>query len=471
MYPHDDFDYFAHASSLVFGQFPSYQKEYFDYPHLVPLGSIGSAILAAPFVFTFSLIDRIKGSDISTQRTSDNVPQSWSVFGFVFSSVFYFSLACLLLYQAVKLYVKPDIASWAVIFMAVCQGMPLFAFRRPVFSHASEFFLQSLLLYCFLRNEKVDGAFIKRWWQFVLLGVVAALVFLTRYNNLFFALVWPLFFIGRNPQHKTRGELLTQALCVTLPLIFFLVFFKWWPHLYNPNGQGYSISLVMPHGTILQIIEHLVHVFIGIDWGLIFTAPFLLLGLLGLALWKAPLKKTYILVMLPLIVNFYIIAIYGSQGGWYGYRYMFVSAFPLLVLPLAILMDWAEQRLGVWNKILMFLFALMPIVSMICFESNDLTFIVPIPQYFGLIDYSNANYQIGAWQTVLQIQQHWQDIFQGGGEYFYKLYSSIDLWYSLCKIGYQQYFPMIFGLLIKVLMIYLAPFVLWWSLSRISVRK
>ena len=59
MYGGDDQSYFAHASSLAFGQFPSYQNEVFTSGKGSPKHSIGSGVMAAPFVFVFSLIDRI----------------------------------------------------------------------------------------------------------------------------------------------------------------------------------------------------------------------------------------------------------------------------------------------------------------------------------------------------------------------------------------------------------------------------
>jgi len=52
-YTGDDYSYFAHASSLVFGQFPSYEKEFFVAGDTSPLHSIGPGLMAAPFVFDF----------------------------------------------------------------------------------------------------------------------------------------------------------------------------------------------------------------------------------------------------------------------------------------------------------------------------------------------------------------------------------------------------------------------------------
>jgi hypothetical protein len=153
-YGGDDDSYFAHASSLAFGNFPSYEKEYFVTSGASPMHSIGSGLMAAPFVFIFSLADRAAGSDIIYERTMENIRESWSLFGFVFASSFYFWLACFLLYKGLRYYFHQSEASLAVILMVLCQGIPLFAFRRPVFSHIYEFFLQSLLVFALLRINK-----------------------------------------------------------------------------------------------------------------------------------------------------------------------------------------------------------------------------------------------------------------------------------------------------------------------------
>jgi len=101
----DDQDYFAHASSIAFGEFPSYKKEYLTIDPQYPQSSIGCALLSLPFVWEFSLIDRLAGSDIKAHRTPDNITGSWTQFGFVFASCFYFFLACFLL-DSVKSFMK-----------------------------------------------------------------------------------------------------------------------------------------------------------------------------------------------------------------------------------------------------------------------------------------------------------------------------------------------------------------------------
>jgi len=464
LYPGDDYDYFAHASSLVFGQFPSYKNEYFNNIHGSPLGAIGCGILASPFVFVFSLVDKIEGSNIGVKRTQDNMPQSWAVFGFIFASVFYFSLACLLLYQAVKCYVKPHFASLAVILLIICQGIPLFAYRRPVFSHVTELFLQSLFVYLFLKNELKNGQWIKKWWAFSFIGVCASLVFLTRYNNFLFALMWPLVFIARGLNNH-QGDLYKRIAWVGFPFVVMISFFKFWPQMYN-HYLPYEnfLSFVVHKATLTEILNRIVHVFIGLDWGLLYTAPFLFLGIFGVVLLNPQIKRPFLLICAPLLINFLTIIFFGSQGGWYGYRYLIASAFPLFVLPLALWMASLDKRIGLWAYVVVFVLALFPLVSMICFECNALTYMDLIPQDFGLLDYGNSHYQIGAWKSVLDVKNCWPDIMRGGPKYCHELYSTAALWLSLFRTNLIQYFPGFDAkILIRVCLVYLTPFFVAWS--------
>ena len=184
-YKDDDYDYFAHSSAMVFGQYPSYQNEFFTIMKEGPQSPIGTGILAAPFVYIFSLLDRVEGSTIVDKRTPENIIGSWSQFGFEFASIFYFTWACYLIFLGISRFVAPRQASIAVILMMICQGLPLFVYRRPFFSHCSELFLQSVLMYLFLRKRDRSAK--------ALTGVMVlcTLLYLTRPNDIAFALLWP----------------------------------------------------------------------------------------------------------------------------------------------------------------------------------------------------------------------------------------------------------------------------------------
>ncbi|MBF0570480.1 MAG: hypothetical protein HQL12_01280 [Candidatus Omnitrophica bacterium] len=471
MYPNDDVDYFAQSSSLAFGQFPSYKNEYLTTLKEGPKGSIGSGILAAVFVFAFSLIDRMEGSKILEKRTRGNVPSSWAVYGFIFSSVFYLCLGCYLLYLAAEAMVGGSFAAWAVALMVLCQGMPLFAFNRPIFSHTAEFFMQSLFVYLFVINELSGGRIIKQWWAYVLLGIAASLVFLTRNNDVLLAIVWPLFFIGRNPVNKSLNNVSLQFFYIAAAFISMILVFKIWPETYNHyNPYPDWLNNITMQTAWQNILMRIGYVFTGLDWGLIFTAPFLLLGVVGFFFIRIPWAKRYVLATLPLLVNFYTIVSFGSQGGWYGYRYLIAAAFPLLVIPLAFFLKWTNGKIGPFWKWGAVLLSIMPAMSMLCFIYNERWHMSVIPVFFGREDWGIVHYQVLLWQTILNSNHFFQGISIGGIAYFHYLYD-----YALFLLSHVN--VLFNGLLlesttfIRTILIYILPFTILKFFDAQKIKK
>ncbi|MEI7999303.1 MAG: hypothetical protein WCH62_07365, partial [Candidatus Omnitrophota bacterium] len=197
------------------------------------------------------------------------------------------------------------------------------------------------------------------------------------------------------------------------------------------------------------------HIFFGPDWGLVFTAPFLLLGVWGLFLLDVPWKKKYILLSIPILVNFYIIFVSGHQGSYYGYRYLIATAFPLFVIPLAFLLKRLENKVSYW-KWGAVLLALLPVMSMWCYESNVWVTLSPTPTFFGTTDWSNDTYQIAVWQSIFDLKLLWRVIYFGGVKYFYFLLKTL--------IGSRDNFSFEIKTLIQIFIIYSLPFVTCWIL-------
>jgi len=250
MYGYDDESYFAHASSIAFFQFPSYKKESYRVGDTMPKHSIGPGIMAAPFVFIFSQIDRIQKSPIIEKRTKQVIKKSWALFGFDIATLIYFCLACFLLYYGLNYYFDPKISFLSVSFMILIQGFPLFVFRRPVFSHTYEFFLQSLLIYILLRDYK--SPFIKNLKiKFsILLGLVISLIFLVRYNNILIAALWPLV-IFRVNSYCSFTEKLKDLIIVYATFIIMIFLFKFLPIIYN---QYPSVPMKVRHLPLEKLV-------------------------------------------------------------------------------------------------------------------------------------------------------------------------------------------------------------------------
>jgi len=459
-YAGDDYHYFAESSALAFGQYPSYQHE-FLLPHVrTPLTSVGPGILAAPFVFVFSFFDRWEGSTIADHRTYDNVERSWSQFGFIVSSVFYLSLGCLLLYVTCLEFGSSWEASWAVIFMVICQGMPLYSFRRPIFSHATEFFIQSLMIYLFLRDSKLNGQFINHWLKFAGIGALVAMLFLVRYNNFAIAITWLLLFLA--PMISKNLQKLLSLAAALLAFFFVTFFFKVWPELYN-HFHAYKdpLSFIRVSTPAGEILKRVVHIFFGLDWGFLWTAPFLILGVWGLIKYHITIKRKLCLIALPLLINFVVIVLFGTQGGWYGYRYFIASAFPVFVIPLTVLLGHCRQHYGQKILWIFILISLFPIFSMWCFEGNATTLTLHlIPQYFGRVDWSNNTYQISVWRTLMSIHQALLVLFKGGPYYILYLLSLTKILpqHVVHSMEFSLKFPYYeWKILFRVLVIYLVP--------------
>lgn len=388
-YCDDDHDYFARATSIAFGQFPSYDKENYSSGPGQPLGSIGPGLMASPFVFLFSRIDAMLGSSIMETRTQENMIHSWSLFGFVVASLTYFWLACLLLYQGLIKHISKNTAFLAIVLVIFCQGIALYAFRRPVFSHMYEFFLQSVMMYWLLTITDAERSRVRLFLS-ALIGSVAGLILLVRYNNILFALAWPLVLLWCG-KRKWRAGLAN----ISIAFVFILaaLCFKGWLDAVKPT-PGYSSVLggwLMPKAFSYYPAK-IWHIFVGLDWGLVYTLPFCLLGFVSMFFLSFPNRKRLWFACLPLLVNFTLLIQMNAQAGWYGYRHIMASSIPLMIYPVGMLL----RKFTAWPwRVLLFLIALFPFMSMLLYDANSQ---LTLFMHYG---WNNPEYQLLVWKTVL----------------------------------------------------------------------
>ncbi|MCX5706406.1 MAG: hypothetical protein NTW13_01860 [Candidatus Omnitrophica bacterium] len=476
MYTGDDYDYMSHATSLVFFQFPSYAKESFGTGQGIPLGSIGSALLASPFVFLTSIIDRTVGNEVIVKRTASNVHKSWTAFGFTLASVFYLWIACLFLYKGLTFYFERQVSSLTVILTVLAQGVPLYAFRRPVFSHIYELFLQSLFLFIMLRLDKLGGYILggkqlKDLGEAVFIGLLAGSMSLTRTNNIFMSLVWPIILFSLYYPGIAGIRIVKMILVSYLTIASLIFIFQIWPIFYNlhdinqysgyinsEQSRKYFYTLYNP----FFYIKRLGHLIWGIDWGLIFTAPYLVLGLFSLALIKEyKIRARLIYLLVPMAFTLYGTLSFRSQGGWYGYRYLIFSLIPIIVYPMAKLILLSKKKTLFYYSVI--LISIMPILSMLSFEGNNTNLTLNVvEQGFGVADWGNNTYQLGIYKTILTNPiQYLIGILKGGPLYLVYLASTfLGLKKYLPGVVLEKYTIFQLSTLIKTVAVYLFPFAL-----------
>jgi hypothetical protein len=464
MYAGDDQAYMAHATSIAFLQFPSYEKEDFyekgELPQ--PKHSIGPGLMASPFVFLGALIDRAYNSPLIQNRRVGGINSSWMVFGFGIATIIYFYLGVLFLFKGLLYHYDERTAFLSILCMIIFEIFGLYVFRRPIFSHVYEFFLQSICVYFLLTDlktgflEKPSGVFLG------ILGLIIGLIVLVRYNNVAVALMWPIVLFKFRKTPIPGGDTLKYlttiyGIAITSVLVFALI-----PAYYNhaPNAYAGEVISNITSFYPLNYVVRLWDVFFGMDFGILFTAPFVLIAIGGIFLLKGTIKKQILLLLAPLLGNLYLILVWGNKSDWYGYRYILFSLIPLLVLPFAELINRIIVRYGIRIvSIFALVIAVNPIISMFGFEGNSTTLTLHISD--GM--WANSGYQIEMWKMILfHPSQFATAILKGIPVYIVYLVANLARHESyLPAIVLEKYTSFSVSVLVKTIFILLLPVIMY----------
>jgi len=166
------------------------------------------------------------------------------------------------------------------------------------------------------------------------------------------------------------------------------------------------------------------------------------------------------------MVNLFLIL---GQRGWYGNRLIFFSIIPLLILPFAEFLNNLKEKkvLKKW-LIVFFILSIFPIISMLAFEGNSTNLTMHLgEQYFGMRDWGNKYYQIEIWKTLfLNPLGFFSAIFKGGPLYpIYLLSKLFNFSNKLPQIVIEKYPRFRIDILVKTLIIYLFPFILFFVIK------
>jgi hypothetical protein len=341
----DDFNYLAHATSIVFGRFPDYGAEFSYY---APFNhAIGAPILASPFVFLFSLIDRWYDDPIVIQRTDEALKTSWTAFGYAIATQFYFLIGLLLCYLLCRDRLRFRRPAVTATLAVLGTGITHFVVQRPVSAHVCEFMLVAAMVY--LMCAALEGvpwtASPEIFWG--LSTCLATGLFLVRYNDIALALALgvSLLFAHRKKHAWTREGFAWavggMVLIIALEAFFiYRLSFKgtnlsvpntdpgWRTRLWNSWVVSHRFFVLHPPRFYL---ERLWHVFFGKDWGLAVSAPLMLAGLIGLRYVNPMLRLHLLPAVAALSVNLFMIINWGTNGSFYGYRYLVFAALPLSI--------------------------------------------------------------------------------------------------------------------------------------------
>ncbi len=216
----DESSYLAHALTIGLDFDLNYSNE-----PLVPAGinaltglpphPIGTGVVLAPFVFLFSLIDRLVGHPIIANHK--DFVGSWVMVGILvakltslFSSIYFYTAAVNILRR------DRVLGNVAGVLIAFGAGLGYWALGNPLKPHIFEFALYSVALYLFAKYWWVDAKFGRANWFLVGIYSILILLIIIRPSNLIaliFPFAWSIFMV-KGSGEKISVLILRNALYV-----------------------------------------------------------------------------------------------------------------------------------------------------------------------------------------------------------------------------------------------------------------
>ncbi len=356
----DDASYLAHGFTLGLDFNLAYNDNVADWKtrdQKIAAHPIGPGLLAAPFIAIFSIIDKLTGHEVIEDHNA--YQYSWSYFGFIFSSVFYF-IAGLFLYRNALDKLFSRIAAWHFLLMASSFGILYYVLFRPVMGHSFEFFslalcfwgsVQVFLIQSDQNKEKIKPIF---WTT---LGVVLTLQI--RPANINVILLPFIIWTALYSIHHIFKEIKVSRKIILL--YFGLLFLNYLPFavlnmsLYNEvypsflslygttNGPIPAISnmtdAIQVITTLFFRIPNLLIIFFSSEFGIAFCSSILFFGTGFFIFYILKMYKynkilslaIFVLTAMYVGLPISVILFWQTVGDAYGYRFLF-CLFPLAIL-------------------------------------------------------------------------------------------------------------------------------------------
>lgn len=358
----DDASYLAHGFTLGLDHNLQYDDSVAEWKTLNQKAAahpIGPGVLAAPFIAAFSMLDKLENHAVLHEHAK--FQYSWSFFGFIFSSVFFF-IAGLYFYVKGAENLHFALSRKHLLFVSSSFGILFYVLFRPVMGHSFEFFTIAL---CFWASGKMFADVACNKISCIYAVICALSLVLTMQMRpadinvmllpfIMFSFLW---LVREKPASSCEIKMgfKTLALCIISMLIWFIPFIFINEQLY---GMIYPSSTAMYGMTtnpvpaitnfsdfihaLLVLISRLPQIFticFSSEFGLAFSSAILLMGTCFLLyfllenikkrLWLSlgSLMLVGLYIALPVTITLF----WQSLGDAYGHRFLF-CLFPIALL-------------------------------------------------------------------------------------------------------------------------------------------
>lgn len=326
------------------------------------LAPIGAALLWSPGYVLADIGVRLANT------AGANIPAdgyAWPyIWGVCFMSAFYALLGLLLCYRVARRFVGVFAATLATLCVWLASPLVFYTYIAMPWSHATAFFLVALFLWLWLYgwgDNLAPRQAQRPLWQWALLGVVGGLMASTR-EQLGLLMVIPAvegivayvqrFRAGGPHRWRTIGHLFGSHVIFLVCLVLAFV-----PQLLTYqvlNGRPGPATVVSGKLSAGSFSPHFFDTLFHPNHGAFLWSPVLLVGLVGLA-WLARRDSLLAaLLLLGFLTQTYINGSFGTTwhlSGSFGFRRL-IECTPIFIMGLALLLEWAQARVGRWPLLL-----------------------------------------------------------------------------------------------------------------------
>lgn len=407
VYASDEVQYYAYLRSIWFDGDLDFTNEYTHFINLYPaslaglkrtnldrlddqgqpltrrsdlplnFGPIGTAVLWLPF-FAVGHLVAVLAHAVSPTVPVDgySAPYIWAI---TTGSALYSAAALLILYRLAAAYVSRPAAFWATLGVWLGSPVIFYSHGAPAYSHAASIFAVTAFLLVWQATRPLAR---RRWWQWVTLGLLAALVTCVREQDA----VAPAVVIGAEALLLLPAIWRERRWSALRPLIGGgAIMAGAWAIGLVPQVATYCLlnGTCLPNNHVTQklesglasgLLQRAYEVAVSPQYGLIFWTPLAVPAFLGLIwLWRRDRTLTLALGLMVL-ATWVVNAVYstGPTRGSFGAR-RFLNCTPVILLGLAAGYQALRERrlaplapiltlLGIWwnlGLVIQFAFNLM----------------------------------------------------------------------------------------------------------------
>jgi len=345
----DDTGYYAFLrSTFIDGDLDFFNERGYAHAEKInPTGYVfnnwqmGQAILFLPFFLIGHALAHLYQS-LGYPVTTDGYSAPYYLSTAVASATYLFA-GLIFIYRTLRMFTRKRVSMLATLSIWLASPLIYFSFIRQRMAHTTEFFLVAVLIYIWIRFRQSRSPL-----HYAVIGTILGLLCMTRVINIsFFALfavdlLWEFRWDWKeNPARAVKKvSILAGALGGGFLLTMLPQIYCWYqlngvpfpPRHMKFAGEGLTGFSVGP------IIQNIYTLFLDAKWGLLYSMPLAVLGMVGLFLKDEFSRDLRPGLLAYLAGIFGIILLYPEDSASYGHRHL-ISALPIFALGLGTLIQ------------------------------------------------------------------------------------------------------------------------------------